>query len=357
MGKVRQRWDVFCQVIDNWGDIGVSWRLATHLAQRGQRVRLWIDEPEALAWMAPQGPDGVEVRRWTTPIDMTDLTPGDVLVEAFGCEIPEEFITEYVRHLGASPARWFNLEYLSAQNYAARCHGLPSPVSVGAGKGLVKRFCYPGFTAQTGGLLHEDDLLPKLERFDRAAWFDQQGIAWHPSQTVWSLFCYATAPVRSWLDALSQSGQRTLVLVTDGIAARLVREALAHGHGASDSLHVYYLQRLSQQEFDHLLWSSDGNVVRGEDSLVRAIWAGKPMLWQAYPQEDGAHHAKLHAVLDAIGAPPLMRAVHAWWNGSTPALPGIAWNDWPAWLPTMRRARSTLLALDDLTDTLLRWAA
>ncbi|MEZ7815989.1 MAG: elongation factor P maturation arginine rhamnosyltransferase EarP, partial [Burkholderiaceae bacterium] len=45
-------WDVYCKVIDNYGDVGVCWRLARNLVQRGQHVRLFIDNADALAWMA-----------------------------------------------------------------------------------------------------------------------------------------------------------------------------------------------------------------------------------------------------------------------------------------------------------------
>ncbi len=58
-------WDLFCRVIDNFGDIGVCWRLAADLGARGESVRLWVDDASALAWMAPQGSAGVEVLRWT----------------------------------------------------------------------------------------------------------------------------------------------------------------------------------------------------------------------------------------------------------------------------------------------------
>ena len=44
------RIDLFCRVIDNWGDAGVCWRLARQLVrERGAQVRLWIDQPQVLA--------------------------------------------------------------------------------------------------------------------------------------------------------------------------------------------------------------------------------------------------------------------------------------------------------------------
>jgi len=150
----KLRWDIFCRVIDNFGDLGVCWRLACNLAQRGQTVRLWADDISALAWMAPQAEPGVEVCAWTSPIDMTGITPGDVLIEAFGCDIDAQFIAEYAEYLKnhGQKCAWLNLEYLSAEDFAARCHGLPSPVMSGPGRGLTKHFFYPGFTSNTGGL-------------------------------------------------------------------------------------------------------------------------------------------------------------------------------------------------------------
>ena len=59
-----QLWDIFCTVIDNHGDLGVCWRLTRQLRDAGQRVRLWVDDASALAWMAPNAHQepGIEVR-------------------------------------------------------------------------------------------------------------------------------------------------------------------------------------------------------------------------------------------------------------------------------------------------------
>ena len=36
--------DLFCRVVDNYGDLGVCWRLARQLAgEHGVAVRLWVD--------------------------------------------------------------------------------------------------------------------------------------------------------------------------------------------------------------------------------------------------------------------------------------------------------------------------
>jgi len=344
------RWDLFCKVIDNYGDIGVCWRLARQLAARGQAVRLWVDDASALRWMAPQGCAGVEVRAWTAPLLLADLAPADVLVEAFGCEVPDEFVTRYVgwRAADGHPAAWINLEYLSAESYVERSHGLPSPVMRGPGRGLGKRFFYPGFTAATGGLLREPGLLDRQAGFDRTAWLGRQGITPIAGAHRISLFCYEPAALPDLLESLVHQATPVQLLVTAGRATAAVQAcALPPG------LAVHYLPYLTQDDYDHLLWSCDLNFVRGEDSLVRALWAGQPFVWQIYPQHDDAHHAKLEALLAQIGAPDTLRAWHRTWNGlDTHPLPA---QDLPGWAGALAQARARLLGQTDLLSRLLEF--
>ncbi len=364
-------WNIFCRVIDNFGDMGVCWRLAVNLAERGQRVRLWTDDASALTWMAPEPVVQVQVLPWTTPLDIISMTPGDVLIEAFGCEIAPEFIAAYADWVraGGQKGVWMNLEYLTAENYAAQCHGLPSPVMSGPGTGLTKHFFYPGFTSDTGGLLCETQLLERQARFDRAAWLAHHHINWTKHTRVVSLFCYEGIDLGGWLEALAHDDVPTLLLVSAGPSARAVRRALGNpldheiglkpNRDKRGALSISYLPWLSQLEFDHLLWASDLNFVRGEDSLVRALWAGKPFVWHIYPQDDGAHHAKLHAFLDWLQAPPSLRLAHNVWNGLN-ELNGVAKGvvPWPTvlqWQSTVTLARQRLLAQDNLADALLQF--
>ncbi|MEY4138481.1 MAG: hypothetical protein RLZZ371_663 [Pseudomonadota bacterium] len=360
------RWDIFCRVIDNFGDLGVCWRLACDLAKRGQTVRLWIDDPSALAWMAPEGSPAVEVKHWTTPIDMTDITPGQVLVEAFGCEVDEAFVAGYARNLRASAQQcaWINLEYLSAEDFSARCHGLPSPVMSGPGHGLTKHFFYPGFTADTGGLLREPDLLARQARFDRKAWLAKLGLFSQDERLV-SLFCYEPAGLNDLLRSLASEARASRLLVTPGRAAAAVRSemtalsALNPSWNQRSALSVDYLPHLSQIEFDHLLWACDVNFVRGEDSLVRALWAGKPLVWHIYPQHDGVHAHKLEAFLDWLQAPASLRAYHRRWNGlEAPAFAlQNALFEPENWQDCMALARTKLLEQEDLGSQLLGFIA
>ncbi|RYG13757.1 MAG: elongation factor P maturation arginine rhamnosyltransferase EarP [Burkholderiales bacterium] len=347
------RWDIFCRVIDNHGDLGVCWRLARQLAAQGDAVRLWIDDDAALAWMAPGGHADVQTIDWRDALAVQRAAQGDppdVLVEAFGCDPAPELIARYARR----PGVWINLEYLSAEPYVERLHGLPSPVFRGPGAGLTKHFFYPGFTARTGGLLREAGLAEMRATFDRAQWLASQGIE-SQGERLMTMFCYEPAALPTLLALLAGGHVPTRLLVTPGRAADAVRAALPSAGGA---LAIEWLPHLPQPAFDHLLCSSDLNFVRGEDSLVRALWAGAPLVWQIYPQDDDAHHAKLEAFLDWLQAPPSLRRFHRIWNGigdgPLPALDAATLAEWGS---AVQAARTRLLAQDDLVTQLRRFVA
>ena len=341
------RWDIFCRVIDNHGDAGVCWRVSAELAARGESVRLWLDDSSMLAWMAPQGTPGVQVLPWRDPLPGEE--PGDVVVEAFGCDPPDAFVARMAA--GALPPAWLNLEYLSAESYVERSHGLPSPVMRGPGAGLTKHFFYPGFTAQTGGLLREQDLPARRAGFDRADWLRQWGITDAKAQVV-SLFCYEPAALEQLLIQLAERDVPTHLLVAAGRGAAALR-----GLGAGDrgSLRLHWLPLLTQRSYDELLWACDFNFVRGEDSIVRALLAGSPCAWQIYPQDDLAHHAKLEAFLDWLQPPPDQREFFLAWNAVTARpLPLLRPS---AWRGAALAARRTAEALPELVTGLMRCAA
>ena len=358
-------WDIFCSVVDNYGDIGVCWRLAVNLAQRGQRVRLWIDDSAPLQWLAPHGHAGVKVLPWNRPLADASLPiePADVLIEAFGCTLDDAVQARWARQQHSHPGVWLNLEYLSAESHAERFHRLPSPVMSGPAAGCVKYFFYPGFTPQTGGLLREPGLLLRQQAFDRTAWRTQWGVP--EDAHVLSLFCYEPPALAQLVQHLHSGphGARVHALVTPGRTLQAVRailpDALAHslqsqGHACWGPLVLHAMPWLEQVAFDELLWASDFNFVRGEDSLVRALWAGQPFVWQLYPQDDGAHHAKLQAFLDWVQAPSGMRRFHEAWNGAPLAtLPPLAQQDLPQWQACVQAARSRLLTQQDLASQLL----
>ena len=311
------QWDIYCRVVDNFGDVGFGWRLASDLAARGEAVRFLLDDRRALGWLAPRGFPGLVIGTWADA--RTDGTPADVVVETFGCGLPAACVASM--KASPRPAVWIDVEYLSAEPYVERSHGRPSPQV----DGLTRWFFYPGYTAATGGLLREPDLAQRQRLFDSARWLRAVGLEpkdqTHPGARLVSLFCYRAPALPALLDELAAAPAR--LFAAAGRASRQVEDALGPAL-ARGALSAVLLPRFSQRDCDHLLWASDLNFVRGEDSFVRAQWAGVPFVWQIYPQDDRAHVAKLEAFLDrflATAPPPLatqIRGVFLAWNGLGP---------------------------------------
>ncbi len=304
-------WDLFCRVVDNYGDIGVCWRVARQLvAEHGLRVRLWVDDlpafrricPDIDAVSAVQVCRGVEVRHWTEPFP--DSEPAQVVVEAFACELPES----YVQAMAARVEKpcWINLEYLSAEVWAGECHGMDSP---SPRLPLTKHFFFPGFASNTGGVPMECDLPQRRQAFQedartQAAFWQTLGLAPpRADESRISLFCYADSRLENLFALWRDQDMQVTCLVPEGIAGKAIpaffgqSEPPAGNSLRQGMLEVRILPFLEQDRYDQLLWACDCNFVRGEDSFVRAQWALRPMVWQPYPQAEDAHHRKLEAFL------------------------------------------------------------
>jgi len=294
MTAAAPHWDVFCRVVDNYGDAGFCWRLA-RLLVHAQRldVTLWIDHVDALARIvddvdpavAGQRVDGVHVRRFDDAA--VDARPGVAVIEAFGCGLPARFLDAMERERPV----WVNLEYLSAEAWVDGVHGLPSPQPQ---RPLTRWFYFPGFTHATGGLLHERGLAAL-----RDACVDEPGTG---ALDV-SLFCYANRGLPALLETWAQGGETLRLQVAEGVAtgdfAHWLGRPLppAPSRVARGALQVSVLALVTQPAYDHRLWRCDLNIVRGEDSFVRAQWARKPMVWHAYRQAERAHRTKIDAFL------------------------------------------------------------
>jgi uncharacterized repeat protein (TIGR03837 family) len=381
----RPRWEIFCQVVDNFGDIGVCWRLARDLAQREHLpVRLWVDDWTVLARICPAVAgldpacgaevDGVSLRQWTAAFSAS--TPGEIVIEAFACELPGAQLEAMAAH--CPPPVWINLEYLSAEDWVAGCHGLASPHPRLA---LTKYFFFPGFDAATGGLLREDALLARRDRFlcqpaGRAAWRGARGLPVRREDgLVVSLFAYEQAALGALFSAWAQERRPVHVLVP--VSRVLPDVAAALGCALPEvgariergALSVHVLPFTDQAGYDTLLWASDLNFVRGEDSFVRAQWAAQPFVWQIYPQAEAAHHDKLEAFLARYlarlpGADA--EALGAFWRvwnacADTPATAADAWPALRSALPALaahaRAWSDALAAQPDLASRLSRFCS
>jgi uncharacterized repeat protein (TIGR03837 family) len=301
--------DIFCHVIDNYGDIGVCWRLARALAQEaGWRMRLICDDLNAFARLCPGfsslpfDQDGIQLFAWNQP----PANSADVVIEAFACTLPK--LTVQAMRQRPVPPLWINLEYLSAEDWVEGCHGLPSP---DPHSGLNKIFIFPGFNRKTGGLIREAGLEQAREAWlhdpqKRSQLLRSWGVA-NPQALTVLLFHYPNRALHSWLQYWEHDPRPVNLLVpSSAVQAQLRQTALPI------TVQFTALPDLDQRRFDTLLWSCDWLFVRGEDSFVRAQWAGKPFMWQIYPQNDQAHEVKLQAFHHryCVGMPPVAR--HAW---------------------------------------------
>lgn len=307
------RFDLFCEVIDNFGDAGVCWRLARQLvSEHGCRVTLWIDKPSVLGRIWPQIDPaierqtiaGVDVRLWPDvfPALPQEEMP-DVVIEGFGTRLPESYVRQMALK-NPSPV-WINLEYLSAESWVETSHLMASPQSRIA---LTKYFYFPGLTERTGGLIREKSIVYERENFqsDRQnaiRFLSKLGVKALPEQWIVSLFCYPDAPVALLLNSFRKKEKNVLCLIPAGVATKQVSsfigsEATAGTRFEADNLTIQILPMIGQDDFDRLLWSCDLNFIRGEDSFVRAQWAARPFVWHIYPQEEDAHWVKLNAFLD-----------------------------------------------------------
>jgi len=304
----HKQWDIFCQVIDNFGDIGVSWRLARQLAaEHAIQVRLWINDLAAFQRLWPQSRvdvftqmcEGVEIHVWDEPF--APVAPASVVIEAFGCRLPPNYLIA-MGQLAAQPV-WINLEYLSAEAWVRTHHGLASPHP---SLPLTKYFFFPGYQHGTGGVLREQDLTQTRQNFLRTetlAFWQSLGLNTLKADALHvSLFAYENAALPALLDAWLQHPQPVICLIPEGKIVPQVAAWLGESDLPTGTMHrrahleFHVLPFMDQGNYDRLLWACDINFVRGEDSCVRAQWAAKPLVWQAYPQQENAHWAKLDAL-------------------------------------------------------------
>ena len=366
--------DVFCAVIDNFGDAGVCWRLARQLAaEHGAAVRLWMDRPDVLLALEPafgrSGTcGGVVLADWQAA---ALATPAEL--EGFGCTLPEAF-RRRMAAMRPQPV-WIDLEYLSAEDWVEGCHRLGSLLSHGVDRGLVRHFFFPGFTPRTGGLLREAALDVQRTAFQadvgrQDRFWQALGLAPPAHGLRCSLFSYENAALPGLLAAWRDGDVPLYCVVPQGRVLPPVNAWLHAGGfpplapgGAcrTGALTLVAVPFLQLDAYDRLLWACDLNFVRGEDSFIRAQWARRPLVWHIYPQDQRAHVAKLDAFLGryetGLGAAPRAALRNFWQAWDAQAGAGPRWSALVRELPALRAHATVwaqqLAALPDLAGRLL----
>ena len=370
---------IFCKVVDNFGDIGICWRLSRQLQlEHGISVTLWVDDLRSFHRICAdveidaevQTIAGVMVRHWRDQEGVFSTSDiADIVIEFFACDIPPGYIAA-MAECNPRPV-WLNLEGLTAEEWVEGCHALPSPHPR---LPITKHFFFPGFTNKTGGLLHEAKLEEQRQQFqsdESAATEFLTGLGLTTAERAAlkvSLFCYPHAPVPALFEAWQGGDTAIACLVPEGVAAESIEaflgeEGKAGAARTRGALTVRVLPFVAQPDYDRLLWACDLNFVRGEDSFVRAQWAGKPFIWHIYPQDENLHHKKLRAFLQRYASDLDLtgwRDFSLCWSGAD----DVSHLDWPrlrADMPILaQRAidwRRQVLENGDLASNLLKFAA
>jgi uncharacterized repeat protein (TIGR03837 family) len=316
MQKHVQTWAIFCKIVDNFGDIGVCWRLAkqlanecnlTHTARPPISVTLYIDDFNIAQKLIPALKDvnenatiivgSVRIMHLNAA---NESVIADVAIETFSCGLPEK----YLKCMSAQQTFWINVDYLSAEDWVADYHGKPS---IHPQLNITKHYFFPGFNQNTGGLLRESGLVEARDTFDALGFLNHLSQIFNTRLNKKalniSLFCYPQANVHALFNALNNEAKSFNIWLPFnvnlkdffkdlGVLNYTINEVIQ-----LNNINIFVLPFLSQSDYDHLLWSCDLNFVRGEDSWVRAIWAAKPFIWQPYIQSESTHLLKLNAFL------------------------------------------------------------
>lgn len=346
--------DIFCRVIDNFGDVGTCWRLARQLTvEEGISTRLIVDRLEVAKALVPeinldadfQAICGVVLQHWHNEGLRCEA---DMVIEAFACELPCDYLETMA--LRAIPPVWINLEYLSSEPWVASHHQLPSPHPQVP---LTKYFFFPGFHEGAGGLIRERHI------------FHPQTPAPHCAPMLVFAFAYSAGCIKELCAAVELDDRPANIRVFGhGTGKKLQIWRATQGENRLNTASTLeFAEFVPQSEFDGVLASHDVLMVRGEDSMVRALWSGKPFVWQLYKQADNAHHTKLEAFLECYGEGMPADLKEAWahfsraWNGMPGPSIAETWpilrDQWQAWSAFAHARAMDLMRHPDLASNLL----
>lgn len=303
--------DIFCEIIDNYGDIGVVYRTAKELQKifPESKIRVFLNRLDEFKKinsqvldLPSQNIDGIEYITFDYLRDnANELLTAQVIIEAFGCQIPKE----YMEIAYDNSELLINLEYLSAEDWIEDFHLQSSPL--GRGK-LKKVFFMPGFTEKSGGVIADSNYLERIQRvLENKEFYEKKylsDIEDRENKIIGTLFSYEKnfTPLLEELKkldkdvvilAMGEKTQDSLRKILKNFSIEDFRNSLKYG-----KIEIRFLNFLNQEEYEELINIVDFNFVRGEDSFIRAVLTGKPYMWHIYCQEEYAHMDKIEGFLD-----------------------------------------------------------
>ena len=299
--------DIFCEIIDNFGDIGVVYRISKELKKIFQNVRIRIvlnrlEEFKAINKKVKdtdyQEIDGlICVTEKYVKENIETFGVSDVFIEAFGCNVSEE----YVKAAKENSKLWINLEYLSGEKWIEDFHLCESLID---SKTLKKIFFMPGFSEKSGGVIIDSGFLERMKfgKENRDEVFKKYFKDFDlKDKFIGTVFSYEKN-FENLLETLKNYEKETVLLLmgekTQKSFSEILKKNLTEDYGnivKYGKITMIYSDFFSQEEYEEIISASDFNFTRGEDSFVRGIILGKPFMWHIYLQEEKAHMDKIKA--------------------------------------------------------------
>ena len=299
---------ILCKVVDNFGDIGVVYRLARALSDLRAELNLTlvVSNLESFHKMASQIDPNKDVQEFkyknsTWKILNWHLDNAEcrmlnaecafnfsIILECFQCGRPDWLENILFSQDFTQEVQILNIDYLTAEDYAEEFHLLKS----GTRKtNIRKRFFMPGFTQKTGGLIINEEAHSRNEETEEE--FKMFFFAYEDD-------CSAIVKGISDFQSQMRSSKKDFsvcIYLADGKSSAPFEEAWK---SSGSPFKIIKLPFMQQEEFDTFILTMNFLFIRGEDSLARACLSGLPFVWQAYKQDENYQLVKVNALLDQM---------------------------------------------------------
>ena len=279
--------DIFCQVIDNYGDVGVAYRLAREFKRvyPNKKLRFIINQMEELNLIKKS--EEIEI---ITYQDISKIeNSADLIIESFGCEIPKEYMDRALKNSKLI----INLAYFSAEDWVDDFHLQESFL----GENLKKYFFIPGLSKKSGGILLDNEFLERKKKVTKNKGYYLKKIGINEKyDLIGSVFSYEKN-FDFLIEELKKLDKKILLLILSEKTQKNFIKYFDNGNNY-DKIKFVKLPFFTYDKYEELLALCDFNLVRGEDSFVRALLLGKPFLWHIYPQDENTHIKKLESFLE-----------------------------------------------------------
>ena len=292
---------VLCKVVDNFGDIGVVWRLCCQLSNQikkenlTSKINLIVDDLASFNKICNsvdfsksfQVVDEINIYNWNDEklcYDEFSKNDGEnlsVILEVFQCGRPAWMEKILFEDKLNRTVQIIMIDYLTAEKYAEDFHCLQS---LTRSSKVQKVNFMPGFTNKTGGLI-----------------IDSEWEHFCDYQNNKTLLCFTYD--RNW-DALANACKKSnyieKVLIAPGKGFDSLKKSFYSNFIKDSNLKIEELSFMNQNEWDKMLKNCGVLFIRGEESMSRACLSGIPFVWHAYPQSDEYQLIKVRALLERM---------------------------------------------------------